>query len=190
MQIVNEIIYYIFPLLFAGLIHHLVIIQYNWFAFISKPIDGSRYFRGNPLLGESKTWRGLLAVPILSSFGSLAISRLMPIATVLPPLLVGFLLGLGYALAELPNSFIKRRFGIQPGGKANNKLRSLFLTLDQIDSVLGAILVVSLIERKGFILYLSMFIIGSLLHLAADLYLRRYGYKQFKKISITRPDQP
>jgi len=180
MKIVNEIIYFVFPLLFAGLIHHLVIIKYNLLPFLSKPIDCGKYFNSRPLFGKSKTWRGLLSVPILSGIGSLIISQIVIIPVTLPAFLIGFLLGAGYAIAELPNSFIKRRFDIQAGEKARNRFRILFLVLDQIDSVIGSILMLLLIYPATFILCLYILIIGGLLHLSVDLYLYKYGYKKLK----------
>lgn len=178
MKIVNEIIYFVFPLLFAGLIHHLVIVRYNLFSFISKPIDHDWYFKGKPLFGKNKTWRGILTVPILSSIGSLTISHIVPISTTLHPALVGLLLGLGYAIAELPNSFIKRRLNIQAGEKSKDKFRIFFLVIDQIDSVIGAILVMLLIYPASFVLCVLIFIIGSSLHLLIDIYLYRHNYKK------------
>lgn len=180
MNVVDEIIYFVFPLLFAGLIHHLVIIRYNLFSSISKPIDCNRYFRGKPLLGKSKTWRGLLMVPILSGIGSLVISHIVPAPVIPYPVLIGFLLGAGYAIAELPNSFIKRRLSIQAGERAPNKFRTFFLILDQTDSVIGAILAMALIYPASFTLCVSILIIGSLLHLLLDFYLHRYGYKKLR----------
>jgi len=181
MKIFNEIVYFIFPLLFAGVIHHLIIIKFDLFSFLSKPIDNNINFKGKPLLGKSKTWRGLILVPILSSMGSLIISQIIPIQTNLHPLLVGLLLGLGYAIAELPNSFIKRRLNIQAGEKSCNKFYNLFLFLDQTDSVIGAVIILFFIYPTNPNLYLLILIIGSLLHLGIDQYLYRYGYKQLIK---------
>jgi len=178
MKIISEITYFIFPLLFAGLIHHFVVIKYNLFTFLAKPIDSDKYFNSRPLLGKSKTWRGLLLVPILSSIGSVIISYLVPMPITLNPVWVGLLLGFGYAIAELPNSFLKRRFDIQAGQKANNKSRVFFLVLDQIDSVIGAIIIMLLIYPASLILCISILIIGSLLHLTVDFCLYKYGYKK------------
>lgn len=180
MKIINEIIYFVFPLLFAGLIHHLVIIKYNLFSFLYKPIDNNFNYKNIPLLGKSKTWRGLVMVPILSSIGSLIISYFIPIQINLPPLLVGLLLGLGYSIAELPNSFIKRRLKIKSGEKTYNKFFNLFFILDQIDSVTGSVLVLLFIYPVSFNLCLLILIIGSLLHLSVDIYLNQYGYKKLR----------
>ena len=180
MKILSEIIYFVFPLLFAGLIHHLFIIKYNLLPYLSKPVDNNILFKGSPLLGSSKTWRGILVVPLLSSIGCLIISYIVPIPIYFSPIIVGFLLGLGYALAELPNSFIKRRFKINAGEKTTNKFNNFFLILDQIDSVIGAILVMLLIYQASFSLCLSILIIGSFLHLGVDIYLYKYGYKKLR----------
>jgi hypothetical protein len=178
MKIISEFIYFIFPLFFAGLIHHFVIIKYNLFSFLTKPIDGNKYINGKPLLGKSKTWRGLVLVPILSSVGSVIISHIIPISITLNPIWVGLLLGFGYAIAELPNSFIKRQLNIQAGQKASNKFRIFFLIFDQIDSVIGAIVVMLLIYKSSILLFLSILILGSLLHLIVDFCLYKYGYKK------------
>lgn len=181
METVNEIIYFIFPLLFAGLIHHLVIIRYNLLSFLSKPIDHNLYLKGKPLFGKSKTWRGILLVPILSGVGSLIISQIVLIPLVLQPFWVGLLLGFGYAIAELPNSFAKRQLGVEAGEKSNNKFRTTFIIIDQIDSVIGAIIVLLFIYPVSVALCVSILLIGSLLHLTVDLYLYRHGYKKLRK---------
>ena len=47
--------------------------------------------------------------------------------------------GFGYALFELPNSFIKRRLGIQPG-ESPKRFKALFILMDQLDSGIGVAL--------------------------------------------------
>jgi CDP-diglyceride synthetase len=56
------------------------------------------------------------------------------------PIVLGVLLGLAYALAELPNSFVKRRLGIEPG-KRPPRHAAWFALLDQADSAIGCVLV-------------------------------------------------
>ncbi|RIL07623.1 MAG: hypothetical protein DCC71_02530 [Proteobacteria bacterium] len=43
--------------------------KYDWLPFLARPIDGDRRFRGRPLFGHSKTWRG----PILVAIGTAAV---------------------------------------------------------------------------------------------------------------------
>jgi CDP-archaeol synthase len=58
--------------------------------------------------------------------------------------LFGALLGLAYVVFELPNSFIKRRIDIAPGRNGAGPIGLLFILIDQVDSVLGCLLVASL----------------------------------------------
>jgi CDP-2,3-bis-(O-geranylgeranyl)-sn-glycerol synthase len=90
------------------------------------PIDGGwRFVDGRPLLGPSKTFRGLLAA---SAAGALAAE------------LLGFSLALGVQVAVLAmlgdalSSFAKRRLGIAPSGRATG--------IDQIPEALLPLLAV------------------------------------------------
>lgn len=177
-KLVREIAYLIAPLAFAGLIHHLVIIKYNLFGFLAKPIDGGKLLNKKPVLGRAKTWRGMLAVPLLAGIGSLVISRFISVPAAVSPPLVGFITGLGYSIAELPNSFVKRRLNIEPGKKKWGALGNFFSFFDQVDSVLGAILFLLFIYPASLVLCIWLFIIGSSLHFLIDLYLYKHGYKR------------
>jgi CDP-2,3-bis-(O-geranylgeranyl)-sn-glycerol synthase len=88
------------------------------------PIDGGRRFRdGRPLLGTSKTWRGLVgAVAATSAVGWLLGVALWLAAAVAIAALVG----------DMASSFVKRRLGVPSSGQA--------LGLDQIpESLLPAL---------------------------------------------------
>nr|WP_093188158.1 CDP-archaeol synthase [Thiocapsa sp. KS1] len=85
-----------------------------------RPLDGGRIFRdGRPLLGASKTWRGLgaalLTTPILATLLGL-------------PWLLGLIAALGAMSGDLFASFIKRRLGRRPSESV--------LFLDQIPEAL------------------------------------------------------
>ncbi|MDX1497671.1 MAG: CDP-archaeol synthase [Salinisphaeraceae bacterium] len=101
------------------LANHLMPRLGNW------PIDaGLEFFDGQPFLGASKTWRGLISALILSV--------LLAAALRLP---VGLALGVACLamLGDLISSFTKRRLQIGPSGKA--------VLLDQIpESLLPALL--------------------------------------------------
>ncbi|MFI5342228.1 MAG: CDP-archaeol synthase, partial [Candidatus Methylomirabilales bacterium] len=49
------------------------------------------------------------------------------------PCTLGTALGLGAMLGELPNSFVKRRLGIAPGGCAHGIPGPVFYLWDQVD---------------------------------------------------------
>jgi hypothetical protein len=63
------------------------------------------------------------------------------------PLLFGFCLGLAGSLSELPNSFVKRQLGIEPGKLARGNQRGLFYFIDQVDVLVGVWLYLSTIMQ-------------------------------------------
>ncbi len=80
--------------------------QSRWAA----PLDGGLTFvDGRPLLGPSKTWRGVAA----------AIAACAALAPCLGlPLQAGMLLGAGAMAGDAISSFVKRRLGIASSGRA------------------------------------------------------------------------
>ncbi len=121
------------PVVIGGIIH-MVAVTRDWLPALRTPIHST-------LFGANKTWRGLLLVPILTSVGAFCV---LPIEWWLGDhalfgneiLLIGYVAGVGYVLAELPNSFLKRRMGIAPGESPQKNTR-LFIFLDQFDSGAG-----------------------------------------------------
>ncbi|MGK0443655.1 MAG: CDP-diacylglycerol--serine O-phosphatidyltransferase [Bermanella sp.] len=124
------------PVVIGGVLHMMVVTR-NDFSFLAKPIH-TQWF------GANKTWRGVIAVPVLTSFGGLC---LYPLAWMSEWLFghallsgnflwLGFVAGVGYILGELPNSFVKRRMGIQAGQVPEDK-KYWFIALDQLDSAIG-----------------------------------------------------
>ncbi len=86
----------------------------------SRPVDGGRRWRdGRPLLGPSKTWRGIAAALLLGALGA----PLLGIAVDW-----GLLIGAASMAGDLMSSFIKRRLGYAAS--------SMALGLDQIPEAL------------------------------------------------------
>jgi len=118
------------PVLLAAIAHGLTI-RYDVLPFLRKPLDFGLHFRRKRLFGNNKTWRGLavhvafctLGATIQGWFQEQGITpRWLPLFdyTKQGPL-VGFLLGLGMTLGELPNSFLKRQLDIPPGQRASGQ---------------------------------------------------------------------
>jgi CDP-2,3-bis-(O-geranylgeranyl)-sn-glycerol synthase len=110
------------------------------FAALARPIDGGLTFRGRQLLGDHKTWRGILAGAVsgvvVCELQALVFEAglLRPLASVdygaVSPALLGFLLGVGTGVGDAVKSFFKRQVGIAPGAS--------WIGFDQLDFLAGA----------------------------------------------------
>lgn len=177
------------PVAIAGILH-MVVVKANLFAALKVPLDGGRTLGGKPIFGENKTWRGLLfmigASAALAAAQGLAWGPWAARAQAEPfPFaglkhgfaggyaLVGAVLGLGYALGELPNSFVKRRIAIEPGKTSLGAIGAAFLVIDQADSVIAALGLAALFFPIGWRIVIAGTVCMTLLHLAinASLYL-------------------
>jgi len=123
------------------------------------PVDGSLlFFDGQPVLGKSKTWRGLISSLVLTSIAAVVLAV---------PWQAGLMIAFGSMSGDLLSSFIKRRLGIVPSDQA--------LLLDQIPESLFPILLVS----KSFDLSLIEIVAMTLAFVVIELLLSKLLY-QFK----------
>src|SRR5215510_7266086 len=142
--------YLISPLL-LGLIFHGLCIKFHWLRSLALPIDNHLAFRGKRLLGDNKTYRGIVAVAVGAAVGfgiqaflhiTLAFRKVELLDYRNPAiLLVGLAMGMAAMLSELPNSFIKRQLDIAPGTSIKGLAALLFYFLDQVDMLVGVWLV-------------------------------------------------
>lgn len=96
------------------------------------PVDAGKHFiDGKPLLGATKTWRGILAACITTSL----VAWIMHL-----PFMTGFLIALCAMLGDLLSSFLKRRLGMRSS--------SMALGLDQIPESLFPLLMVKYFAPK------------------------------------------
>lgn len=150
------------------------------------PMDGGKNFAdGKRISGDNKTWKGFLGYIILNILVSviwgILCNRLhinqynffyMEHANTFPyNLWIGFLLGLGYSLFELPNSFLKRRLNIEPGKPTEGIKKYFFIFLDQADSVFGCCFVVCLFYKMSIGLYLFYVLLGAGTHIVINMML-------------------
>jgi CDP-diacylglycerol--serine O-phosphatidyltransferase len=125
------------PVVIGGVLH-MVVVKRNYLSACVVPIHQGWF-------GANKTWRGFIVVPLLTALGGLC---MMPLEWLLVQAIgisllsewnlafLGFIAGVGYVLAELPNSFFKRRIGVQAGEVPEHR-KYWFIALDQLDSALG-----------------------------------------------------
>jgi CDP-archaeol synthase len=179
----------ILPVVAAGMAH-VLILKTRLLARLAVPVDGGFQWNGRPLLGGNKTWRGFLLMTLATGclasiqarvenkVGNLSPGRVKS-RTPLPPWLAGAAMGLAYSLAELPNSFVKRRLGIVPGG-LGGRLRIVQYIVDQTDSVFGCVLVARWIHRLRREEVAPAFLLGTVIHIGVDLLTYRIGIKRRK----------
>lgn len=149
-------------------------------------IDGKRIF------GDNKTWKGFFGYIILNVLCSILLGAIWNISnlngmnyfylklpnTIYSNLAIGILLGLGYSIFELPNSFLKRRLNIEPGKTPNRINKIFFIFLDQSDSVIGCCTVLSLFYQMTFGFYIMYILLGAFTHIVFNVLLYFLGLRK------------
>ena len=146
------------------------------------PIDGYKTLKdGNRIFGDNKTYIGFVSMVIFTTLFQIIMGFICNHFNLIEchdlyrtnentisfNILFGFLTGFIYMISELPNSFIKRRFNIQPG-KTKNILSFL---VDQFDSIIGVMLLLYIFSDISFIKYIIYVLVGGFTHVAINLVL-------------------
>lgn len=181
-------IFLLSAMIIAGVVH---VIWLTWASagLLLTPVDFGGHFRGRRLFGKNKRLRGFVAMP-LAAAGAFALGAALrdqlPVSfsvsmwefTILQYAGLGFAAGLGFMLAELPNSFFKRQLGISSGEAPETGLsRIVCLLLDRFDSILGVLVVVSLLAPVPTMTWLWAMLIGPGLHALFSTLLFHLGVK-------------
>ncbi|ALQ49939.1 CDP-archaeol synthase [Nitrosomonas ureae] len=104
-----------------------ILLNNQWNAAID---FGAKMADGNPVLGASKTWRGILATLLITSIVALIFGYTAE---------VGILIAMGTISGDLFSSFVKRRLGMVPSSKAP--------LLDQIpESLIPALMMMQIFD--------------------------------------------
>jgi len=167
------------PIFGAGLFF-IFSIKKDWFQKLKKPIDFGLRLNGKRILGQNKTFRGVVIMSLAAVSIALAVSMIMEFfridfsATVYDYHFSSWwktlLYGLAYPVGELPNSFIKRRLDICSGEKSFKPfIKAFFSILDKIDSLVICFLVLIFIFRLELAYALGAFFLGWILHYLTDL---------------------
>lgn len=173
-----QILYLAFPLILGGLLQGLVI-RYRILTSLAWPLDLGHTFRGKRIFGDNKTFRGLVVMVAGSTLGMSAQGALFRYEIFrrlslfdysgIDLTTAGAVLGLGFILAELPNSFIKRRCDIAPGNRGTGLLFWLFAMTDQLDSIVGCLIAAAVtFWIPPWPVVLGSLILGILLHMAVN----------------------
>ena len=173
------------PVIVAGGLN-MAFCKSGLFGALAIPIDAGKCLKdGKRIFGDNKTLKGFAGYLVINTIcyamwgvicRALSIEHLNLFYaehenTLLFNLLIGFLVGLGYALFELPNSFMKRRLDITPGRTVSGGRKVFFIFLDQADSIFGVALVVWLFYDLGIKLYLLYVLVGAGTHIVVNLLL-------------------
>lgn len=134
------------------------------------PMDFGIKFRGKPIFGKNKTWRGLffgVFVAIMTVYlqrwlllylgTDITISNTSFLS--LPGLTLGILLGLGPLIGDAVESFFKRQMNVEPG-------KSWF-PFDQLDYIFGAIIFTLPLVSLTLLQYITLLIVGFGVHIIA-----------------------
>ncbi len=136
------------------------------------PIDGGRQFRGRPLLGPHKTWRGFAAGLFLATIVFWIQQQLVahydwaawtagdvPYSE-LSVLLMGILFALGALGGDAVESFFKRQRGLKSGAS--------WLGFDQLDYVIGAIFLTLPVVQLSLVQYIWVIVMWFAIHLISS----------------------
>lgn len=173
------------PVILGGVIN-MIFTKTPFYRKYKYPIDGYRNWKDKKrIFGDNKTWIGLLSMSIAcmlvqviwgqlcDAIGIVGRNELYRVHenTVLFNMYVGFLFGLVYMLMELPNSFIKRRLSISPGMTEHGIKGRIFFVIDQIDSLIGVMLVLACFTPMSIWKYWGYIILGGFTHISVNFVL-------------------
>lgn len=186
-NLAGRVAWIVAPVLVAGL-GQVVVLKTGLLPGLAAPLDRGLHWRGKPLLGPRKTWRGVIIMTTLSALvarGQAAVAgrneRLRAFSPFdyerINPWLLGVALGLGYCLAELPNSFVKRRVGIAAAG-TTDRWSSVQYLVDQSDSVAGCLIALRFFYKPSWTEASIAFATGLGLHVGVDQLLHALGVKR------------
>ncbi len=119
------------------------------------------------------TWPGVLFAQYLETLFDLNTPLLIGQSS----LLLSLALGIGYCLAELPNSYIKRRLGIKEG-QTSEKYKWIFIIFDQVDSAFGCMIAYWLFIPVSVTTMVLTILFGTVLHLFINVSLYQVGIRK------------
>lgn len=177
--IIAQALFYFLPAYIANA-STIILAHFKILESLNKPIDRNYIFKGQPLFGSTKTYRGFVG----GTFFGILIVFLQALLFSFSPqshflflfpyqlpniLLLGFLLGFGLLCGDLIKSFFKRRRGI----KSTNP----FVPFDQLD-FLGALILAPIFFPISWQHITALLLISPLLPLFANLFAYLFGWKK------------
>ena len=190
-----KICLFILPLILGGVLN-MVFVKSKFLNVLKKPIDNNLlFFDGKRIFGNNKTFKGFIGMIVLTSISMSVIYFLGEInndylkeiipynlknKSLFTALIYGGILGFGYVLFELPNSFIKRRINIPAGTNATGLIGFIFLVIDQSDSVFGCLILMTVFYVPTFNEAAAILIMASVIHYLVNVMLFHLKLKNQK----------
>lgn len=124
------------------------------------PIDIGKSVDGHRILGDNKTWRGLVFGAFMGSAVCVLQQLLTPDYSLSAAIVIGGAMGAGALIGDAIESFFKRRQGIKPG--------NAWFPFDQTDYIIGGLLFVAPFAPLNTSLVLAVFILYFVLHVVTS----------------------
>jgi CDP-2,3-bis-(O-geranylgeranyl)-sn-glycerol synthase len=137
------------------------------------PLDLNRTYKGKPIFGTNKTWRGLIGGTIIGALTAGVLQQLLQdnfawaraISADInysswTAVVLGGLLGAGALLGDAIESFFKRRVGVKPGHP--------WFPFDQTDYIIGGLLLSLLVVQLENHMYWVILLVWTGIHLIAS----------------------
>ncbi|MBT3298190.1 CDP-archaeol synthase [archaeon] len=179
MLLLLKALYFFLPAYFAN----MAPVIFKKVPVLSKPIS-------KKLFGKNKTWRGLVSAVLVgflvylvqvllyrfslvgNGFFWIFLQEISLINYLEYSLLLGFFLSLGAILGDIFESYIKRKLGFKPGQS--------WFPFDQLDFVVGALLLSMLIYFPDVLTIILLLSISPLLHLTINYVAYFLGIREVK----------
>lgn len=154
------------------------------------PIDGGHTFRGRRIFGANKTLRGFMglipaaglafaALGVLRDSGATWLSAGLWGLDPVELFGVGVWAGFCFMAGELPNSFLKRQWSIEPGQVPRSGGMRLFcLVLDRLDSTLAVLFGLALVVDLHALTWMAVLVLGPAVHFGFSVLLYVAGVKR------------
>lgn len=180
------------PVILGG-VFNMLFVKIKVLAFLRIPIDGGKSLNGKRVFGDSKSLLGFIGMVLGTSIAAIicgAFLKYMRLEhynliyknypnTVYFNLLSGALFGFAYMIFELPNSFIKRRFDIDATTRGRFPANMVTFVYDQIDSMIGVMLVLAIFTGLRFPQYILAVLLGGITHVAVNMILILFKVRKY-----------
>lgn len=139
--------------------------NFCWLKVMKQPVDFKKKIAGKRILGNNKTWHGVvfgiisaIIIAFLQSYlYHYSFFEKVSFLDYSNPLMIGLLLGTGAILGDLVESFFKRRLNLKPGQP--------LILLDQTDWVMGSFIFMLFFYVPDFNTVLVSLILFFILHM-------------------------